>query len=823
MSTSLSVVKTKRKVSCLPCRLKKVKCDGEQPKPCQRCLRRNMGEQCTYVKTGQVGRPPKNAVVNKLILNRPRQHSKTFCKEFIFENIAYSLPTDIKFFDNDKFMDLNNFIDSFRMKDEAIMQLAIVRLTKAIPCLPDIVMYDILELYSWAISEVVNVIVSKISIVTLENFGYFDSIAAAVFQDMALKFFSEPAPQIPIGNPLSTLSSQQAIHLIDTFFSISPHSILLNKTLILQGYWTDSLDPWLLCVIYGTTTYLTRLLDGQPVRLWEATNRDIRNPFLDYAYFMLQRSSSTVSFAKFQAATLLGLFESMFGHPKRGMRVLGLAFAFGGNLGVTNGSFQAENSDIDTELANVTFWALFVSSARGSVDLGHVPHFSDDELSVTLPPSTIERSPSYQFEESSGNVRSLRCYYHVVETFYIQSVLCKYTCLMLRQFPELKFNLYKKGRSINRQTGLPDPIDLVPRLRQVLQEFYNFIEDNKKAWSIQQIYTIEMAWSLYDIHLTFTKKIGPFVEGVNFTNSTYDIFQDIPLTADDELSKTRVQQVLPRIYQVLDKTNDFLSDPDNYRRKTSLIPRGLIVTVLETCFEILFLGLTMNPNDKVIYDYMEMVKQITEMNIWIDWSTIDTVRNKVKAYLSSYNFQSNDSSETPTIYLDDGSNSLLKASFGTPSSPSVGSTCDGHSMETELGIENDMKMVAFFDPCATWLDPMTVVDLKLLDNNGFSTISQLTSNEKLNKKNNHPSPNDNTTFFEEVPNIIVEPAYLSDHHFDVYNDNSIISSRTESSSFDSFNGNDSALYMSENSTVGVPITTADNMVYGTLFDQDPFM
>lgn len=324
---TLSAIKTKRKISCLLCRLKKVRCDGAQP--CERCIKKDCSTQCTYSKQRPLGRPPKNAVVNKLILSRTKQpySSNSICKDFIIENLAYTIPSSTKYLYNDKTKTLDYFMESYFCDafSKAVTQLAIMRVGQAFDITAaDIKIYDLLDSHSWTTAELTNIFTSKISTLQLGNALEYNLIASAMFQELTMKYFGEP----PIGaqdtniNLLTMLPTPQAIRLIECFFCIHPHSYMFNKTLLLQAFWTDSIDPLLLCVIYGTTSYFAKMLEGKPVCLWEATTEDRRSPFLDYAYLMLHKSSSEATLVKYQAVILLSLFESRYGLPKRGM-VLG--------------------------------------------------------------------------------------------------------------------------------------------------------------------------------------------------------------------------------------------------------------------------------------------------------------------------------------------------------------------------------------------------------------------------------------------------------------------------------------------------------------------
>ncbi|CAO3595733.1 unnamed protein product [Absidia cylindrospora] len=744
--------------------------------------------QCTYLKPGQVGRPAKNSVINKLVHNRTKQlASDNFFTEFIFENVGYSIPSNSKFINDDSTKNLYHFIDTFFNNGEAIMQLAVIRVTKAIPHLPDIKMYDLLELFTWTFQDILNIVVSRLGTIPLDNFCYFDSIAAAVFQDLALKFFSEPFPEIPIGNPLSTLSSHQCVRLIEAFFSISPHCILLNKTIILQGYWTESIDPLLFCVIYGTTTYMLKLLEGQPVGLWDAVTHDIRNPFLDYAYCLVQKSSSKVSLAKFQAMVILGLFESIFGFPKRGMANLGLAFLICKDLGVGDGSFQAKSNNIQAELANVAFWALFNSTIRGSVDLGHVPHFGRQDLSIDLPPPTIDQSSSYQFERSNGDARLFRSYYYLLESFYIQTVTCKYTSIILQQLPEVKYNMYHPNERVQgRPVGLPKPDDLVPRLRTALQEFGDFIQSAKETWSKQQTYTLEMIWALYDIQIDFLKTIGPVLDGTNYGNTAYDFLQDVRLSVDDTTTMARVRTSILKIYSVVDKTHVFLSDPINYNEQVHLIPRGVIVSALEMAVEVLLLKFSADPWDEVTFGYLKKVEPLTQMNVWTDWWAISALQTKLSDFFTAHHAMTHTSTATTTTttttttmkdgyqFLETSAELLPSLSSSESPSKSWGSPLDNHSLAaTEISTEDELTRAAFFDPCATWLAPMTTtaMDLQLLD--GIDTFPIIPTSAELsaainawtisdNSYDDNASKNNTISASNHIPGLRVDTTYLQE-------------------------------------------------------------
>ncbi|KAI8081406.1 uncharacterized protein BX664DRAFT_340325 [Halteromyces radiatus] len=724
---NVSIVKTKRKTSCLPCRSKKVKCDGELP--CQRCVNKNTGDQCSYAQQRPLGRRPKNAVINKLVLDRKRQQtSYEFCKDFIIENLAYTIPSGTKFLHNDKTKNLHYFLDSYFTDTfaAAVTQLAMIRLSNAPSVMPEVKMYDLLETHTWTAIELTNIFNSSISTIPQEGAYEYNSIASGVFQDLAFKFFAElPVDPYSI-NPLTTLSTQQAIRLIECFFSIHPFSQLLNKTLLLQGFWTDSVDPLLLCAVYGTAIYFSRMLEGRPVGLWEAVNRNERNPYLDYAYFLLQKSSTEATVVKYQAVILLGMFETSYGFPKRGMSLLGLAYMMGSKLGITDGSLlSTEISDVEAELLTNTYWTNFNNIIRGCVDVGHAAHFTKGAKNPPpLPPVNIEKSLSYQLELSSGDQRLYRSYHYLVETFYIVCVISTYVNKLLIQFPEVKYNATTTHESKSKPpVGHPTVDDLVPRLMKVLQEFDEFIQATRHTWTAQQAYTIESMWMLFDIHILFIKDYAPAPEGTGYGNSIFDIFRDTVLSSNDAKTMARVQMGVPKVYKMLDLMQAFLSEKSNYKNQVSLLPRALLLSVLETATTVLCLKHYNDRQDDITWDYLKQISTLTRGSIWADWTTIKSVREKVDYYLDQFNHMDNERQ----FKMDESTSGPLDSSVlsNIISSPSSSSSSRNST------VDDDLALAAFFDPCAEWLTPLVgtlPANLVLWDMPGDNSIQNNSSN-----------------------------------------------------------------------------------------------
>lgn len=371
----------KKKVSCLPCRLKKVKCDGEYP--CQRCQSKD--HNCVYQKPKTVGRPPKNAVINKLVLSRIANNNqasatptKTFCREFIFENVSNSPDlTPIRYLEDSKQHGLQFYanqlfttIFSKVVSSSRFIQASLITTQNVdfFTVAPKIKVFNMTHFYNILTADIANILARRISRLRL---SYYDELAFSKYglkYDQTSAFFETPTDTALVQNPLNSLPPQQAVRLIECFFGIHPYSILFSKTMLLQSYWTDTADSLLLSVIYGTTVYKSQLLDGKPLVLWEAIEKKNRNPFLDYAYILLSKATAEATPSRYQAVVLLALFEVLFGYPKRGMALFALSHMLAAKLGLYDNTLPGGLNPVEKELLSVTFWASFNCAIRGCIE-----------------------------------------------------------------------------------------------------------------------------------------------------------------------------------------------------------------------------------------------------------------------------------------------------------------------------------------------------------------------------------------------------------------------------------------------------------------------
>ncbi|ORZ03275.1 hypothetical protein BCR43DRAFT_520447 [Syncephalastrum racemosum] len=711
--------KGKRKVSCLQCRKRKVKCDGA--KPCDRCKARQV--TCFYSKPAPVGRPPKNAVVNKLVLSRSLANStltSQFCKEFIFEHIAYSSrPNDVLNMDYGKGIGLQSYINEifstfFGPRNEAAQ--ALPKLLKGAPerAIKQLELYDLCQYFSWMASDIMNIIVRRFSRLKLDSYEETVFLLSALVLDKSTDFFDKSTEtgfsnKADVPSPLNSLPPQSALHLIEVFFQIHPYAHLINKTSLLQSFWTDQTDPILLSVIYGTTVYFSQMLDGKPAELWAtATGAAERNPFLNYAHYCLSRANAEASLSRLQAVCILALFEASFGYTKRSITLHALSHMMAARLGIFTPSRRIPMTEIEEELMYVSFWSTYCSTVRGCIELDQAPREAFARNQQPLPPPNVNRYKSFRFDMVNNNQRLYVTVPYVVETFYIECVVAKFSGQIFMYYPEPELNLFRRSQhnfanippSIRRDVAKA-PITPEIAIFSVLAEFGAFIEENRHTWSPRQVFAIESTYYLYNIHFTF---LEPYValarENLSNPNSSgrrygnIPIFEPLPginhrqITTRLDLNNIseiiRLYQVVPMAVELLHKLQDLLATPDNYDNNPDMLPTGTMLSALETSAKILMLKYKRDPWDYQAYDDLRVIWELSLREVWAKWSTVEVVQLMLSEFFLVYPAAPRpQSTQSPTA-----TESMLSQPSYTDSSLSTDGSTD---LDTILGLNDALQ------------------------------------------------------------------------------------------------------------------------------------
>jgi hypothetical protein len=413
------VKKKPRKISCLPCRSKKARCDEQHPY-CNRCIRNNREHLCIYPKPKTFGRPPKNAVFhkNKDLINQeltssekpvsPNTSDNNQCREFIFENqhvylngtaSGRSPPAELISSDSmhvpQRFIKYNNQ----QLDIERVYSIYVARgitLRQKLPgyeLVPCFKLRSLDHLHTYLTNCLVNMTIKRAcQFMNIQSFINPEISTNAFMKDDGIHaFFFKAESQFSHISPLDSIPTYQAIQLINYFFDHYPYHILLNKTKLLRDYWNDKVEPLLLCVIYGIGTHTFQQSMGS-----NKTFDGERNPFLDYAYVLLERfftkrdinSRPVITLGKYQAAVLWGMFEILFGLQKHGMTIISLSYMMAAELGifshddkVTDGVMDSDSIDnksgpktihsldpVDRELLINCYWGALRCTAFGCME-----------------------------------------------------------------------------------------------------------------------------------------------------------------------------------------------------------------------------------------------------------------------------------------------------------------------------------------------------------------------------------------------------------------------------------------------------------------------
>ncbi|KAG2211887.1 hypothetical protein INT47_004574 [Mucor saturninus] len=613
---------SKRKISCLPCRIKKVKCDGD--KPCQRCILKKA--DCIYQRPGAVGRPPKNAVVNKLVLTKSNQTN--FCREFIIENVSISpVLTCSRYLRDSKSIDLSHYLDNIfcaHFKRAATIDSSIQQLEYS-NVSPKIQVYDMTHYYTWMGADTANILMRRMSRMKLTYYTELEFTTTAMAYDSTASFFESPADNSLVINPLNSLPPQQAVRLIESFFCIHSHCCMFSKTMLLQSYWTDTADPLLLSVIYGTTLFKSQLLDGKPLILWDALNKKKRNPFLDYAYLLLSKYTAEATVSRYQALVLLALFEVTFGFPKRGISLFHVSNLIAARLGLFDNSMPAGLTEVEKELLLMTFWSAYQCTIRGCVELEKIPREALARHQHSYPPVNIKKSKSYQYDSENNNTKPVKTYYYMIETFYIKSVISKFSCKLILQLPQHNKDAIDKDtppsnkKWFNTKAGID----------AILQEFKEFNQKNHHTFSILQDYTLEMYRLFYTICLGFKRTM---LDNKNFTLHQRHIPEPLDLTDVENI--LAISHVVSDAITVIQRTFVYLSDPSCLHEENCMfLPRGIMVSAIDASVQVLMYSYRLERSEQIRY-YLDMALTLLGVDIiWGDWGTAELLKRAIQKFL----------------------------------------------------------------------------------------------------------------------------------------------------------------------------------------------
>ncbi|KAI9282522.1 hypothetical protein BC943DRAFT_328968 [Umbelopsis sp. AD052] len=676
------IASKKRKISCLSCRARKTKCDGQ--KPCGKCLLKGKASECVYAQTsGPVGRPAKNAVVNKMVLLSQSTDSQR--QQFVYENLnlcglndyskIFTPPSHSNHFSDDgaKLSDYISGIFSVYfgtgLRFDELETSTITEESGALVEKSESIfqLFDLKQHYSWLASEGVSNLVVRCSDLKLTNFRDLNVYGHLLKTDRSDKFFErQRTPTFTATvrqSPLKSLTPHQALQYTDVFFSVHPWApFILNRTQILQEYFTDEGDPLLLSVIFGIAKYFAKQM-SEGVVFSTVVRRGDRNEFLNYAHSILSETSAKTTVAKFQAVALLSYFEITYGHPKKGTTLTALSYVMLGKLAQTvnfRDKHLAGLGSLQRELVRNAWWCIYNNTVTGTIEFGQVPRDAIMPRDIPFPKRNCEESESYQLDKSTGNTSMFIAYNHIYESFFVASVVSDLLAKIWRILPEPDRNMFRINPTVSQVASCPPEIErkkVREQILDILGDFEAFITAQQKHLTEQQVYHLDMAKYVLFIHAHFLKEGMDSCETMCYVSAmknVYSRFDDFEVVTKlppgtDLLNRTSsmdasavddevMEAVWPQTIELIDKSVAFLDKREGNTELLHKAPGWIIQDGLETGSLILMIQMQKQSNVPQAVMYLEKISKLLEVpNVYNSQDDVKRLQLRIQHTLDAWN------------------------------------------------------------------------------------------------------------------------------------------------------------------------------------------
>lgn len=303
--------------SCHFCRLRKIRCSGQNI--CSACRERNI--DCVYEAEASKGRPkngaPRGGRIEK-IKGGKNMHAGLNIPPGTFDYLAQTqdnLSVELR----STFEEIFGKRSSYAVKngsprptgqmDHAGQEIFIHGSENASTAslgLPNIDNEKILETINY---EIIETVCNNVSNLGCEPLGRNKSrlISKSMLMDRTSRMF-EPAPRMPVEDPLAQNETHTTLQMIDVWLSAHPLSCIISKTLFLRSIRNNEYDPALLSII---------LSDAFGFSISKGSHEEAEK-FYYWAIASLQNISySTANMSTAQTLILLGWHELRQNRPKQ--------------------------------------------------------------------------------------------------------------------------------------------------------------------------------------------------------------------------------------------------------------------------------------------------------------------------------------------------------------------------------------------------------------------------------------------------------------------------------------------------------------------------
>jgi hypothetical protein len=260
------------------------------------------------------------------------------------------------------------------------------------------------------------------------------------------------------------------------------------------------------------------------------------------------------------------------------------------------------------------------------------------------PPPNIKLSKSYQYDVENNNPRLFKWYFYLLETFYIKSVVARISSKLILQLPHASGptlpkappSVLKHFKSDLFASYPKTQSNLEERIDQILNDFYEFNQKCRKDWSPLQAYTLDLFYLFFRINMNFVRDSARNADCRNQSFSLYREHTPKELDLTDVDNVLRVHKSIPQSIELIERTHAHLHNPINYYEQTDFLPRGIIVSSVDSAAQVLMYAYRLEESD-IIRQHIVMAEGIFNIPIiWGDWGTSEILRNVLHNFLQEH-------------------------------------------------------------------------------------------------------------------------------------------------------------------------------------------
>lgn len=269
-----------------------------------------------------------------------------------------------------------------------------------------------------------------------------------------------------------------------------------------------------------------------------------------------------------------------------------------------------------------------------------------------FPPANIQTSASYQYDLLHNNHSSSS---YLIESFHTEMIITYFSSKLFACLPKTELNLF------GCPTTPPNPPTIEELLQQqyrvllqlldaaqaassqydtmvdyqvqrVLDDFKEFIDQEKYQWSCFQSYMIETTYYLYSIHFKFIKNQND-IAPIRYQK----IIEELDLY--DVKAANRIRQLLPTTIQLIQKLQAFLYENDDIddsedENAIALLPLGPMIAALETSIQLMMYHYQLDRDNIEIERQLKQLYFISKRSIWNHCgSVVKSITKKLKDFL----------------------------------------------------------------------------------------------------------------------------------------------------------------------------------------------